>query len=186
MSPTDVPLKKRRRMVELAAIVLMAATPSVYAATSTPIGSGTMAYSDLIGGPATVSMRTLTIAPGESLGWHQHPGSGAYTIVVSGTLTIEDGCGGETTYTQGQAFLEPPGRVHRGKNLTTANVVTAQMFIVPQGTPTSHPHSSQMCGIPMTVEECKDDGWRKFDFPGAFISQGQCVDFVLNGEIGAD
>lgn len=174
---------KPRRMAVMAAAMLavgLAAGPAG-AATSQTIGTGTMQYSEAIGGPATLMMRTLTIAPGETLAWHSHPGTGAYTVVVSGTLTIEDGCGSETSYSQGQAFVEAPDRVHRGKNLTAANVVTAQSFLVPQGTPTTHPHA-QACGVPKTVEECKNDGWRIFNEPRWFISQGECVDFVLNGE----
>jgi hypothetical protein len=61
---------------------LVAAT--AYSAVSQIIGVGTMADSDLIGGPATLTMRTLTIAPGEVLGWHYHPGAGAFTIVTTG------------------------------------------------------------------------------------------------------
>ena len=40
--------------------------------------------------------------------WHQHPGIGAYTIVKTGTLTVEDGCGGEVVHLPGTAFIEPP------------------------------------------------------------------------------
>lgn len=95
---------------------------TVYAAINQTIAVGVMEHSALIGGPATLTMRTLTILPGEVLGWHYHPGAGAYTIVKTGTLTVEDGCGGETVYTAGQGFLEPSGRVHRGKNLTGEDV----------------------------------------------------------------
>ncbi len=151
---------------------------AVYAATSQTIGTGTMQYSEAIGGPATLTMRTLTIAPGEVLGWHHHPGIGAYTVVVSGTLTVEDGCGGAAVYSQGQAFLEAPFRVHRGKNLTSANVVTAQTLLVPLGTPTSVSHPQRMCGVPLNVEECKNDRWRNFNFPNYFLNQGQCMEFV--------
>lgn len=184
MSQTHETSTKRRRAAAATAAVLIAGFAAVpaYAATSQTIGTGTMQYSEAVGGPATVTMRTLTIAPGEVLGWHHHPGTGAYTVVVSGTLVVEDGCGAEAIYSQGQAFLEPPGRVHRGKNLTAADVVTAQTFIVPLGTPISASHAQQMCGVPRTVEECRNEGWRMFNHPRYFISQGDCVDFVLNGK----
>jgi hypothetical protein len=42
---------------------------SAYAAVSQTIAVGTMDYSKLVRGPATVTMRTLTIAAGEVLGW---------------------------------------------------------------------------------------------------------------------
>ncbi len=110
---------------------------TVYASISQTIASGTVSYFEPFDGPATITMRTLTIAPGEVLGWHYHPGAGAYTIVKQGTLTLEDGCGIEQVYTAGQAFIEEPNSVHRGKNLTSEEVVTAQTFIVPAGTPIS-------------------------------------------------
>ena len=79
-------------------------------------------------------MRTLTIAPRESLQWHYHPGY-AFNVVKSGTLTVEDGCGGEeATLIPGQAFEEMDGRVHRAKNLSqTDPVVVYNTFIVPVG-----------------------------------------------------
>lgn len=182
MSQTDKMMNKHPRIAAAALVVAGFAGFAAYAATPQTIGSGTMEYSDAVGGPATLLMRTLTIAPGEVLGWHHHPGTGAYTVVVSGTLVIEDGCGGETVYAQGQAFLEPPGRVHRGKNLTGSNVLTAQTFIVPLDTPTSVSHTRRMCGLPQSAEECKDDGWQMFDLPRYFLSQGDCMGFVLAGQ----
>jgi quercetin dioxygenase-like cupin family protein len=155
--------------------VLLAVT--AYSAVSQTIAVGTMEHDDLIGGPATVTMRTLTIAPNEVLGWHYHPGVGAYTIVRSGLLNVEDGCGGEEVYMAGQAFLEPPGRVHRGKNLTGSEVVTAQTFIVPTGVPISV-STPQLCGPPATIQECRGDGWASFNHPRAFHNQGDCVQYV--------
>lgn len=180
MNKSDKTLTQRRAMTAPIAVALAAsfACFAVYAATSQTIGSGTMQYSEAIGGPATLTMRTLTIAPGEVLGWHHHPGIGAYTVVVSGTLTVEDGCGGAAVYSQGQAFLEPPFRVHRGKNLTGVNVVTAQTLLVPLGTPTSFSHAQRLCGVPQRAEECRKDGWRAFNYPAFFLNQGQCVEFV--------
>jgi len=154
---------------------------AAYAAVPQTIGVGNMDYSELLGGPATVTMRTLTIAPGEVLGWHSHPGSGAYTVVTSGVLTIEDGCGGEAVYAAGQAFLEPPNRVHRGKNLTSDPVVTAQTFIVPQGTGISA-STSQLCGAPINVHECKQGGWQRFNHPRSFTSFGDCLRYVITSK----
>lgn len=110
---------------------------TVYAATSTTIADGVYAYFEALGGPASTRVRTLTISPGEALGWHNHPGIGAYSIVKQGTLTIEDGCGFETVYTVGQAFVEQPGRVHRGKNPGKVDVIVVQTLIASPGTPFS-------------------------------------------------
>ena len=170
-----------RRTTGLVAVLLAGILAvSVYAAVSQVIAAGTMAHSDLFGGPATVTMRTLTVAPGEVLGWHHHPGVGAYTIVKSGTLNVEDGCGEEVVYTQGQAFLEPPGRVHRGKNLTAEEVVTAQTFIVPAGVATSV-STSQLCGQPISVQEFIGNGWAAFNHPHTFSNQGDCEQYVITG-----
>jgi quercetin dioxygenase-like cupin family protein len=158
---------------------LVAATG--FAAVSQVIGVGTMEDSDLVGGPATMMMRTLTIAPGEVLGWHYHPGAGAFTIVTTGVLTIEDGCGGEVVYTAGQAFLEPPHRVHRGKNLTGEPVVTAQTFIVPAGEMTTVATSGPLCGAPVNVQECRGSGWMRFNHPRGFVSLGDCISYVIVG-----
>jgi quercetin dioxygenase-like cupin family protein len=154
---------------------------TAYSAVSQVIAVGTMEHSELVGGPATLTMRTLTIAPGEVLGWHYHPGAGAFTIVTSGMLNVEDGCGGETIYTAGQAFLEPPLRVHRGKNLTAEPVVTAQTFIVPTGSDTTV-STEQLCGAPADVRECTGEGWTTFNHPRSFVSQGDCIQYVITGK----
>lgn len=144
---------------------------------------GTIPHSELFDGPATVTVRTLTINPGASLAWHYHPGY-AFNVVKSGALTVEDGCGGEKTLlatdTSNNAFEEMDGRVHRAKNLTTEPVVVYNTFIMPQGKPTTVniPGNVRRCGPPEDVAECKDDGWMKFDFPRSFIAQGDCVQFV--------
>jgi len=152
---------------------------AVYAATSVTIADGTYASFEPFGGaPASTRMRTLTIAPGELLPWHYHSGIGAYTIVKQGTLIVEDGCGGDTVYTQGQAFIEPAGRVHRGKNLTAGDVITAQTFVVPVGAAFSQDAPGQLCGRPVNENECRHDGWRRFNFPRLFNSEADCIQYA--------
>jgi quercetin dioxygenase-like cupin family protein len=170
-----------KQLLIASGLAAMLVTVTLYASFNEPIGSGVMAYSALVDGPATVSMRRLTIFPGEVLGWHAHPGAGAYTIVTQGTLTVEDGCGTETVYTSGQAFLEPPNRVHRGKNLGTTDVITAQMFIVPQGSPASISYPGPLCGPPTKISDCKNDGWAMFSNPRVFENQGACEQYVITG-----
>jgi quercetin dioxygenase-like cupin family protein len=171
--------EKRLMLAGGLGVILVGVT--LHAAVNQTIAVGTLAHWDPFGGPATITMRTLTIAPGEVLGWHYHPGIGAYTIVAQGTLVVEDGCGGETVYTQGDAFLEPANRVHRGKNLTTGEVVTAQTFLVPAGTAISA-SVPQLCGAPVAVEECANDGWMSFNHPRTFASQGDCLQYVITGK----
>ena len=175
-------LRKTSRNLVIAiglGIVLLGVT--VYSATTNILAVGTIPDSQLFNGPATVTVRTLTINPGETLAWHYHPGY-AFNVVKSGTLTVEDGCGGgDETLTPGQAFEEMDGRVHRAKNLSATDpVVVYNTFIMPQGKPTTVniPGNERRCGPPENVDECKNDGWLKFTFPQSFIDQGQCIDFV--------
>jgi quercetin dioxygenase-like cupin family protein len=150
---------------------------TAYAAITEILAVGTMAHSDEFGGPAQVTMRRLTFTAGEVLGWHYHPGVGAYTIVARGRLIVEDGCGGEQLFTAGQAFLEHPNRVHRGRNPDREPAETLQTFLVPTGIPISV-STDQMCGAPESVQECRGTGWMTFTHPQKFRSQGECVFFV--------
>jgi len=160
---------------------------TAYAALTQILAVGTIPHSELFDGPGTVTVRKLTIAPGETLPWHYHPGY-AFNVVTNGTLTVEDGCGGEETL-QGTgnplnpanpAFEEMDGRVHRAKNLGSTDVVVFNTFIVPQGKPTTRniPGNERRCGPPEDVDECKNEGWLKFTHPRSFIDQGDCVQFV--------
>lgn len=152
---------------------------AAYAATTMVLAVGTIPQSQLFDGPATVTVRTLTIKPGETLAWHYHPGY-AFSVVKSGTLTVEEGCGGEESLTPGQAFEELDGRVHRAKNLsTTEDVLVYNTFIVPQGKPTTVniPGNERRCGPPSTVNECIE-GWATFTHPRMFDNQGDCVSYV--------
>lgn len=172
--------KRTRKLLAIAicvGVVLLGVT--VYSATTNILAVGTIPDSQLFNGPATVTDRTLTIPPGETGAWHYHPGY-AFNVVKSGTLTVEDGCGGEQTLTPGQAFEEMDGRVHRAKNLGTTDVVVYNTFIMPQGKPTTVniPGNERRCGPPQNVDECKNDGWLNFTLPQSFISQGECIDFV--------
>jgi hypothetical protein len=161
-----------------------------YAAPSpSPFARGTIAQSQLIGGPAILTDRKYTLHPGDVTDWHYHPGY-AFNVVVSGTLTLEDACGGTGTL-QGTGnpldpnnagFEETDGRVHRGKNLGNEDVIVYNTFIVPQerGTTTTVniPGNVQQCGPARDVDECKDDGWTKFTWPRTFTDQGDCVQYV--------
>jgi quercetin dioxygenase-like cupin family protein len=176
---------RRVRRASLSAIAGFAAIllgAAVYAADIFLLAVGTIPQSEIFGGPATVTVRTLTIHPGEMLAWHYHPGY-AFNIIKSGTLTTEEGCGGQEVLATGQAFEELSGQVHRAMNLSaTEDVVVYNTFIIPQGRPTTVniPGNVRRCGPPVDVSECKDSGWMKFDFPSAFENQGACVQFVLH------
>ena len=166
-------------VVGLGALVLVGGVTSVYAATSVISGVGTIAHFEPFDGPATMTARSLFIDANEVLSWHQHPGI-AYTIVKTGTLTVEDGCGGVVVYPQGTAFVEPPGRVHRGI-AGDVPVETVQTFVVPAGSAFSVT-VPKACGAPLVVDECKGDGWEAFTYPRTFSNQGDCVTYVHQGD----
>jgi hypothetical protein len=126
-----------------------------------------------------VTVRQLTIAPGEVLAWHYHPGH-AYNVIKRGTLTAEDGCGQEEVFTVGQAFEEVDGRVHRAKNLGNEEVEVYNTFIVPEGQPTTVniPNNERLCGPPRSANECENGGWMSFTYPRSFRNQGDCKQYV--------
>ena len=105
-----------------------------YAATVVIVAVGNTPHSEVLGGPATVTFRTIALAPGEVSGWHYHPGP-VINVVSRGTVTIEDGCGGEEVFTIGQAFENIAGRIHRAKNLGTEESFEYNTFIVPREAP---------------------------------------------------
>ena len=161
-------------------VLLLLGITSAYAATSVISGVGTMSNYAPFGGPATMTARSLFIGANEVLPWHQHPGIGALTIVKTGTLTVEDGCGGSVIYPQGSAFIEPAGWVHRGI-AGDVPVETVQTFLVPAGSGFSI-NVPKGCGAPLVVDECKAGGWETFTYPRTFSDQGDCVASVIRGD----
>lgn len=152
----------------------------VYSAeTANILASGTIPDSRAFHGPVTLSVRVLTLSPGDKLPWHYHPGS-AFNVVKSGIETVEDGCGSQKTLTSGQGFEVLDGRVHRGRNLSDKDVVVYDTFLIPEGKPTTvtfaddNPH----CGPPQDLDECSNNGWRQFDHPQRFTDEQQCRGFV--------
>ena len=152
-----------------------------YAATVNVVAVGTIPHSELLDAPATVTIRTVSFAPGEVGAWHYHPGS-VFNIVTRGTLNVEDGCGEEKVFTTGQAF-EEGGPVHRPKNLGTEEALVYQTFIVPAGSPlaVNIPGNERRCGPPRGVNECQN-GWINFTHPRTFSNQGDCIQYINTGK----
>lgn len=168
-------------VIGLGAVVLFGAT--AYAAITNVLAVGTNPDSELLNGPATVTVRTISFAPGEVGAWHYHPGH-LFNVVTAGTVTVEDGCGGEKSFTVGQAF-EEGGRIHRPKNLGSEPTFAYQTFVVPQGEPTTVniPNNVRQCGPARTLSECRAGGWANFTFPRSFSNQGDCIRDVLQRRI---
>ncbi|MFC8197812.1 cupin domain-containing protein [Streptomyces sp. NPDC060006] len=97
-------------------------------------------------GRTDVIVRSITIAPGGSTGWHHHPGQ-LIAVVKSGTLTrtLRD-CSVETT-PAGASFIEPAGarHVHIGRNLGTEPVELYVTYLVPEGSPLSVDADAPAC-----------------------------------------
>jgi quercetin dioxygenase-like cupin family protein len=152
---------------------------TVYSASQDVVIEGTIQDSKVFDGPARVTVRAMTIKPGEALPWHYHPGH-AFNVVKSGSETVDDGCGASQTLTPGQGFEEIDGRVHRGRNISATDVVVYDTFITVGGQPTTVniPGNVPRCGPPRDADECRNGGWRKFDHPQKFKNQKECVDFA--------
>ena len=152
---------------------------AVAAITPLILGTGTNANAPLVNGPATVTFRKLTTTPGDVGAWHYHPGY-VHNVVTSGTIKIEDGCGGASTYGAGQAFETSEGRVHRAINEGTVDAVEQNVFIVEQGKPLTRfvPENQRLCGPPSKIEECEKEGWTMFNFPTTFGNPGECIKYV--------
>jgi quercetin dioxygenase-like cupin family protein len=105
-------------------VALLSSRPT-QAETVTPLGTGQLPSGDFI------VMTQLTLNPGESVPWHYHLGTGL-RVVLSGTLTVDDGCGNPlAAYAPGTAFEEAAGHVHRIFNLGTDPVVVLRTDLLP-------------------------------------------------------
>jgi quercetin dioxygenase-like cupin family protein len=89
-------------------------------------------------GRTDVVVRTITIEPGGSTGWHYHLGK-LIAVVQSGTLTRTMADCSVEVATAGQSFVEPDGanHVHIGRNLGTEPVVLYVTYLLPEGAPLS-------------------------------------------------
>lgn len=166
--------------VTLALAIVAASGVVVYAAIIPVIlGTGINTYAPLVEGPAAVTFRHLTTTPGDVGTWHYHPGY-VHNVVVGGTMRIEDGCGEVNYYSQGDAFETSEGRVHRAINEGNVDAVEYNVFIRDEGKPLTRqiPGNERRCGPASTVDECKNGGWAKFDFPTTFENQGACIAYV--------
>src|SRR5262245_52371905 len=159
-------MKSRRIIVPAVALGLVFLGIAAYPAVTNIIAVGTIPHSELFDGPATVTVRQLIIAPGETLQWHYHPGR-AYNVVKRGTLTVEDGCGQVESLRAGEAFEETEYHVHRALNVGTDEVEVYNTFIISAGNPTTVniPNNERHCGplVPVftlsSIKFCPGGAW---------------------------
>ena len=164
--------------VALGIVTLLGIT--AYAVTTTPLAAGTIGFYAPFAGPADVRMSKTTMLPGETTGWHLHPGT-VYVVVTKGTLTLESGCGEVNVYPAGAAFAEQESNVHRAVNYGADPLEFFATGIRRAGSPGRINFDGPRCGPPTDKDQCKDGGWVNFNLPRSFDSQGDCVSFVETG-----
>jgi quercetin dioxygenase-like cupin family protein len=169
-------MKLRKTIVLGGGVVLLTLVTIAYPAVMEILAAGSMRYSEVINGPATLTFRRLLMDPNEVSGWHYHPGT-LMSVVKSGSVVVEDGCGGEDLHRTGEAFEAVGERIHRAK-AGTEQLEEFNLFVTPQGMAQTVQVPERRCGPPVSREECRREGWRDFDHPRRFGSQGECIQFV--------
>jgi len=87
-------------------------------------------------GPKLVLVTAITVDPGGTFGWHSHPGPVLVTV-NKGTFTVYRAHGSnctKSTFGVGDAFVEPGGDIHLGRNEGTDPVQLNAIFLAPTGT----------------------------------------------------
>jgi len=88
-------------------------------------------------GPTDLITQSITLLPGGSSGWHNHPGP-AILSVMAGTLTFYEGNDPDCTphvFPAGTGLVERGGDVHIARN-ESANAVSVDVtYIVPRDAP---------------------------------------------------
>jgi quercetin dioxygenase-like cupin family protein len=131
----------------VAATVVLAADGGPSGVQVTPISQGTIgskvkANSGGIKirtlGPRLMLVTAITVDPGGTFGWHSHPGPVLVTV-NKGTFTLYRAHGSsceKNTFGPGDAFVEPGGDVHLGRNEGSEPVALNAIFLAPTGTNT--------------------------------------------------
>jgi quercetin dioxygenase-like cupin family protein len=88
-------------------------------------------------GPAVYSVRTVVLAPGESLGWKRHPGT-VMAVVRHGTVTLAlKGACGPVRYGEGRALFVADAVPHRLANAGDTPVELLVTMLLAPGAPES-------------------------------------------------
>jgi len=86
-------------------------------------------------GEIDVAVQRIVAEPGETFGWHSHPGPTIVTV-FSGTLTLyhADDCTEGINYTAGQSFSNLPKEIHLARNEGAVDLVIYASYFVPSAT----------------------------------------------------
>jgi quercetin dioxygenase-like cupin family protein len=85
-------------------------------------------------GPQSVQSHTREFAPGDSSGWHTHPGV-EMGIVLSGEMEMRLADGTVRRFGPGQTFTIPRGTVHNGVNVADGPSRLAITYVYDKGKP---------------------------------------------------
>jgi quercetin dioxygenase-like cupin family protein len=106
------------------------------------LSTGTTATNGVIqypsGAAAHITAIEITLLPGQTTGWHQHPVP-IFGYVLEGELTVDYGPHGPRTYRKGDGFVEAIGEVHEGRNAGQKPVKILAVVIGQDGLPGSIP-----------------------------------------------
>ncbi|MFJ8896813.1 hypothetical protein ACIRCZ_19680 [Leifsonia sp. NPDC102414] len=118
------------------------------AADDTATGSTLASVGVSVGGPVTITDKTVTLAPGKGTGRHCHYGY-VVGVVVQGELTHHAPIypTGVHTYHKGDAIIEGPGYLHDGKNDGRGNTVLKVTYFTPQGKPLAETDPAKCAAI---------------------------------------
>jgi len=108
-----------------------AAPPAEAGLTTVGVSAGDIALTPLASDATrAVRLRRLMIAPGGSVGWHDHRSVQGMAMIVSGeAVEYRVGCARPMTYRAGDVAIEDAGTEHAWRNVSAAPVVivTAQV-----------------------------------------------------------
>jgi quercetin dioxygenase-like cupin family protein len=88
--------------------------------------------------PAHVTAVIVTMAPGDSTGWHEH-GAPLFAYLLEGELRVDYGSHGTRIYTAGDSLLEAVGAAHDGHNIGDGPVRVLAVFMGAEGVANSTP-----------------------------------------------
>lgn len=130
-------------LVSMAAVAFAAIAPRLGGqaspAPSHPAGPLTTvvdASTVLTSGPSQISLQSVTYGPGESSGWHLHPGLHLVSI-LSGTLTVYGADCQPHTFGPGQPYMGGD-ELHVARNETDAPLEMAVTYVVRPGQAMQH------------------------------------------------
>lgn len=83
-------------------------------------------------------MVSVEFAPGSTTGRHTHPGD-EYAIVLQGTIEVSAEGGETRRVSVGDAYHNPRGVVHEGRNVGDTPARVAITFVVDKGKPITQP-----------------------------------------------